>query len=260
MEIAERVQPPAAADAAGAVGAAGLRQAHALLRSAQLPPVPDDPYLGRELGRYFPRRSRSDSPMRWSSTGCDARSSPPSLTNSMINRGGPSLIVRIADADRRRAPDRSRPRLRGGARRLRPAGAQRRDQRARRQDARHGCSSRSTPTVQNLLLDRLVWFLRNVDLSQGLADRRRTIARASTSCRRARQGAAGRCRHGAHGADRELATAGVPERWRTGSPASRRSRAATDIVLIADRTKQADRRRSQRPISPPRRSSASTTS
>ena len=60
---ARRAPPPrAAADAAGARGAAGLRQArrstHDLLDST----VPDDPYLGRELGRYFPQAARGAFP------------------------------------------------------------------------------------------------------------------------------------------------------------------------------------------------------
>ena len=50
-----RARPPlAAADAAGAGGAARLRQAVALCGLLDST-VPDDPYLGRELGRYFPK-------------------------------------------------------------------------------------------------------------------------------------------------------------------------------------------------------------
>ena len=37
--------------------------------------VPDDPYLGRELARYFPKVLAEKFPMRWRSTGCGARSS-----------------------------------------------------------------------------------------------------------------------------------------------------------------------------------------
>ena len=48
---------------------------HELLQSN----VPDDPYLGRELGRYFPGRSPSNSRMRSSTIGCGATSSPRSL-------------------------------------------------------------------------------------------------------------------------------------------------------------------------------------
>ena len=40
--------------------------------------VPDDPYLGRELERYFPRKCRSAMTTRCMRIGCGARSSPPS--------------------------------------------------------------------------------------------------------------------------------------------------------------------------------------
>ena len=43
-------------------------------------PVPDDPYLGRELLRYFPKELSAGVPRRaGDSTGCAARSSPRSL-------------------------------------------------------------------------------------------------------------------------------------------------------------------------------------
>ena len=61
------------------------------------------------------------------------------LANSMINRGGPSLVVRIADQTGATVR-RDRRRLRGGAQQLRHAGAQRRDQRARQQGARQGAA------------------------------------------------------------------------------------------------------------------------
>ena len=41
--------------------------------------VPDDPYLGRELGRYFPKAMVERFPTRCKRTGCAARSSPRSL-------------------------------------------------------------------------------------------------------------------------------------------------------------------------------------
>ena len=74
----DRRAPPAraAADPAGARGAARLCQARRSTTICSTSTVPDDPYLGRELGRYFPQADRaSDSPTRSSSTGCAARSS-----------------------------------------------------------------------------------------------------------------------------------------------------------------------------------------
>ena len=76
--------------------------------------------------------------------------------------------------------------------------------------------------VQNLLLDRLVWFLRNVDLSQGLANvvrplsagRRQAVAAAldglPPDALAARQARAA-----------EFNKAGVPEALRTASPTCR---------------------------------------
>ena len=57
----------------------------------------------------------------------------------MINRGGPSLVVRIADQTGA-AAGRDRRRLRRGARQLRHDRAQRRDRRARQQDRRQGAA------------------------------------------------------------------------------------------------------------------------
>src|SRR5262249_2044265 len=59
--------------------------------------VPDDPYLGRELGRYFPTVLSE----RYSDALVHHRLRreiiATQLANSIINRGGPSLVVRIAD-------------------------------------------------------------------------------------------------------------------------------------------------------------------
>src|SRR5207245_6794831 len=89
------------------------------------------------------------------------------LANSMINRGGPALVVRIADQTGASAAS------------IALAFAAVRDS--------FGMTALNTEidgldnrisgklqlelyaAVQNLLLDRLVWFLRNVDLAQGLA-------------------------------------------------------------------------------------------
>ena len=56
----DRRAPAALAGAhpAGARGAARLCQARRSTTSCSIRRVPDDPYLGRELGRYFPRRGR----------------------------------------------------------------------------------------------------------------------------------------------------------------------------------------------------------
>ena len=58
------------------------------------------------------------------------------LANAMINRGGPTYLVRVADRCEA-TPRGDRPRLSGGARGLRARQAQRGDRRARRQSLRH---------------------------------------------------------------------------------------------------------------------------
>ena len=64
-----------------------------LLESA----VPDDPYLARELGRYFPKAIAERFPDALEHHRLRREIIATQLGNSMINRGGPSLIVRIAD-------------------------------------------------------------------------------------------------------------------------------------------------------------------
>ena len=59
--------------------------------------VPDDPYLGRELGRYFPKLIAQKFPDALEKHRLRREIISTQLANSMINRGGPSFAVRIAD-------------------------------------------------------------------------------------------------------------------------------------------------------------------
>ena len=187
--------------------------------------VPDDPYLGRELDRYFPKEMIGAlSPTRCSSIGCGARSSRRSLTNSMINRGGATLIVRIADqtgasaaaiaaafAAVRNSYDCSRSTSEIDALDNKIAGET--------QLALYAA-------VQDLLLDRLVWFLRNVDLEQGLetiiAHYRDGIAQVAAALDNAlsKAAAAARDARAAPSSPRPACR----RRWRAGSPACRSSK------------------------------------
>ena len=129
--------------------------------------VPDDPYLGRELGRYFPKLLGEQFPEALQTHRLRREIIATQLANSMINRGGPSLLVRIADQTGA-SPDRIAAAFAARARQLPHDRAQRRDRRARRK-IRGKVQLDLYAAVQDLLLDRLVWFLRNVDLTQGLA-------------------------------------------------------------------------------------------
>jgi len=128
--------------------------------------VPDDPYLGRELERYFPKEmsQRYDAALHEHRLRREIIATQ--LTNSMINRGGATLIVRIADQT-------------GAA----PAAiaaafaAMRQSYGMVELNSEIDALDNKVPgktqldlyaMVQNLLLDRIVWALRNVDLRQGL--------------------------------------------------------------------------------------------
>ncbi len=128
--------------------------------------VPDDPFLGRELSRYFPKVMSERYPDALQKHRLRREIIATQLTNSMINRGGSTLIVRIADQT--------------GAT---PAAIASAFAAVRNSydliglngeiDALDNKLPGETQlslyaAVQNLLLDRLVWFLRNVDLKQGL--------------------------------------------------------------------------------------------
>src|SRR5207244_2221424 len=129
--------------------------------------VPDDPYLGRELGRYFPKAVSERFPDAVASHRLRREIIATQLANSMINRGGPSLVVRIADQT--------------GASPVGIAAAFAAVRDSFAMTALNGAIDALDAkvsgklqlelhaAVQDLLLDRIVWFLRNVDLSPGLA-------------------------------------------------------------------------------------------
>jgi glutamate dehydrogenase len=129
--------------------------------------VPDDLYLGRELGRYFPKLMSERFPEALQNHRLRREIIATQLANSMINRGGPTLLVRISDQTG------------AGAEAIAFAFAAVRnsydmpalyDEINTLDNKVPGDLQLSLyASVENLLLDRLVWFLRNVDLKQGLA-------------------------------------------------------------------------------------------
>ena len=236
-ELAERRKRGAGADAAGACGAARLRQALALQRSARLGRA------GRSLSRRASLRaisrasSSSVSPTRWRQHRLRREIISTQLTNSMINRGGPAFAVRIADQT--------------GASPAAIAAAFFVVRNSYGMIVLNGAIDALDnkisgklqldlyAAVQDLLIDRIVWFVRNVDLSKGLADvvehYRAGIEAVDggarpASCRRTPQARAARAHQRAD------------QRRRAGRPraahrrACRALAAAPDIVLVADRT------------------------
>ena len=130
--------------------------------------VPDDPYLGRELSRYFPKELVERYPDALEQHRLRREIISTQLTNSMINRGGPAFTVRIADQT--------------GAAPATIAAAffvTRNSYDMIALNSAIDALDTKVPgklqldlyaAVEDLLLDRIVWFVRNVDVSKSLAD------------------------------------------------------------------------------------------
>jgi glutamate dehydrogenase len=199
--------------------------------------VPDDPYLGRELNRYFPPQMSERFAEALQTHRLRREIIATQLTNSMINRGGATLIVRIADQT--------------GASPSSIAAAfaavrQSYDMVALNTEIDSLDNKVSGETqlslyaaVQDLLLDRLVWFLRNVDLRQGLernvAHHREGIAQVEASLDSALSKPALAVRAARVDA---LTKAKVPEPLARKIADLPELKAAPDIVLVADRAKK----------------------
>jgi glutamate dehydrogenase len=196
--------------------------------------VPDDPYLGRELNRYFPKEMSERYADALHAHRLRREIIATQLTNSMINRGGATLIVRIADQTGAAASS------------IAAAFAAVRNSYDLIElngeiDALDNKVSGKVQldlygAVQSLLLDRLVWFLRNVDLSQGLeriiGHYRDGIAQVEKALDRALSEAAAAARD-ARIAD--LRKEGVPETLARRVANLSLLKAAPDIALVADR-------------------------
>jgi glutamate dehydrogenase len=197
--------------------------------------VPDDPYLARELGRYFPSAVTERFSDAVEHHRLRREIIVTQLANSMINRGGPSFLVRIGDQTGARAAA------------IAAAFAAVRDS--------YGMTALNTAidaldntvpgmlqldlygAVQDLLLDRVVWFLRNVDFREGLlvvvSHYRAGIAAVEAALDGALpESAARQCRD----KQAELIRQGVPEELARSLARLPALVAAPDIVMAADRT------------------------
>ena len=202
-----------------------------LLESA----VPDDPYLARELGRYFPTAIAARYPDALEHHRLRREIVATHLANSMINRGGPSLIVRIADQTGAVPAS------------IASAFAAVRDSYGMTalNAAIDGLDNKIPgklqldlyAAVQDLLLDRIIWFLRNVEPSRGLADVVTHYRDGIAAVAAALDGALSQDIRNARAARRqELNAAGVPDELAGRLADLRALAAAPDIVLVADRT------------------------
>jgi glutamate dehydrogenase len=201
--------------------------------------VPDDPYLGRELARYFPALLRERFPDAIATHRLRRDIIATQLANAIINRGGPAIVPRLADETGSDAPT------------IAAAFAATRDSFGLSElnaaiDALDdrvpgGLQLDLYAALQDLMLDRIVWFIRNVELTGGMLDavvaRYRggiaeveqglddTLPRSVAEARKAR--AAG------------LTAQGVPRDLARRLSALGHLAAGTDIVLMASRTGQA---------------------
>jgi glutamate dehydrogenase len=197
--------------------------------------VPDDPYLGRELGRYFPDAVVERFPEALARHRLRREIIATQLANSMINRGGPSLVVRIADQTG--APAASIAVAFAAVRDSYGMTALNGEIDALDNKISGKLQLELYQSVQDLLLDRLVWFVRNVDLTRGLAaviaHHRAGIAAIEAALDVALpQTAAASRRANAVGLMKE----GVPEDLAQRLANLPALASAPDIIMVADRT------------------------
>ncbi|MCW5681480.1 MAG: NAD-glutamate dehydrogenase [Xanthobacteraceae bacterium] len=129
--------------------------------------APDEPYFNEELLRYFPDAVPERFPDAVETHRLRREIIATRLGNSIINRGGPAFVTRIADETG------------ASAALIAKAYAAVRDG-YRLTDLNKAIDALDAKipgvaqlalyeTVKNLLLERVVWFVRNADFSQGLA-------------------------------------------------------------------------------------------
>ena len=131
-------------------------------------PVPDDAYLARELFRYFPDDMRQRFAPEIEGHRLRREIIATQLANSLINRGGPTLLVAIRDRTGATAADLAR-----GYAAVRDSFAlQELHAEIDGLDAKIAgrLQLELYGTVQDVLVDRLSWFIRNLDSTTGLAE------------------------------------------------------------------------------------------
>ena len=202
--------------------------------------VPDDPYLARELAAYFPAELRERFPDGIEGHRLRRDIIATRLSNAMINHGGPAFVARLADETG------------AGIESVAKAFAVVRDGFGLTAlngeiDALDGRVPGAVQldlygAVQEMLLDRAVWFLRNVDLRRSLDE---LVAHYAAGIAPVEQVLSGPVRELLPEEARTLYDARVVQWTQAGVPevlARKIARlsaveSATDIVLIADRTK-----------------------
>jgi glutamate dehydrogenase len=200
--------------------------------------VPDDPYLGRELERYFPVEIRDRFPDAIASHRLRREIIATQLANAIINRGGPTIVTRLVDQTGADAPT------------IAAAYAATRDAFGLTDlnagiDALDGrvpgaLQLRLYSELQDLLMSRIVWFIRNVDFATGSLDA--VVRTYSTGIAEIERSLNDTLSAEARAAWERRAAAfveqGVPADLATRIAALPDLVATPDIVLVAERTKR----------------------
>jgi glutamate dehydrogenase len=198
-------------------------------------PIPDDPYLGRELERYFPAQIRQQFPDAISGHRLRREIIATQVANAIINRAGPTVVTRLADETGADAPA------------IAASYAATRDSFGLTElnaaldglDGKipGGLQLELYAGLQDLLLHRMVWFLRNVPLVGALDE---VVARFRPGIAAVQQALVGSlCAEEAaalRARAETLAGQGVPEALAARLAGLVELSAAPDIVLIAERT------------------------
>ena len=199
--------------------------------------VPDDPYLGKELARYFPAELTRRFPEELEHHRLRREIIATYLTNSIINRGGPSLIARMTD-ETGASPERIA-RAFAAVRDSYDMTALNGEIDALDNKISGALQLELYAGVKALLIDRMVWFIRNVDLNQGLASIVAHYRGGIEEVSRALDEALAEDAANARAARaRELSEAGVPDKLALRIASLRALNVAPDIVLVADRTQR----------------------
>ncbi|WP_431015995.1 NAD-glutamate dehydrogenase [Bradyrhizobium pachyrhizi] len=199
--------------------------------------VPDDPYLARELSQYFPREVQDKFPTAAGLHRLRREIIATSLANAVINRGGPACVVRLIDETDADIPTIVMAYVAVdecyGLKWLNDA-----------IDALDACIDGQLQlslyaSVQDLLLSRMVWYVRNADFKDGLEA---VVARFGPAIRQIVAGLDAALPPDLQAARvkrrQELADAGVPAGLAGELADLDALVSAPDIVTVAERTKR----------------------
>ena len=198
--------------------------------------IPDDPYLRRELERYFPAQLRERFPDAVASHKLRREIIATQLANAIVNRGGPTVITRLTDETGADVAS------------IAAAYAATRDcfglmELNAAVDALDGVVEGAVQLglyarLQDLLMNRIVWFIRNVDLAGGSLDA--VVARFQGGIAAVGRGLGELLPEAAaetwRGLAAEMMGQGVPEGLAARLAGLPELAGAPDIVLVAEKT------------------------